>query len=181
MTAAIDLVGQMAPIRVKLDRGIDRRQPCCSNIAIIAPGKPPHVAELKCKTCGKHRGWLRAEALTFIESLAQQWSAPVEPIILRDTTIGDHQMTTERKFESKPNSGVLFKNTQKHDHRDTDYKGSVNVEGREFWLNAWVNTSKQTGQKYIRLLLKLKTEDAATADAERAKSTTADFNDDLPF
>ena len=36
MSTAIDLVGQMAPMRVRLDRDIDRRKPCHDNIAVIS-------------------------------------------------------------------------------------------------------------------------------------------------
>jgi hypothetical protein len=61
MTAALDLIHLMAPQQVQLDRGIDRQKPCHDNIAIIASGKGPHAAELKCEACGQHRGWLRAD------------------------------------------------------------------------------------------------------------------------
>ena len=170
---AIDLVGQMAPMQVRLDREIDRREPCHGNIAIIALGKPPHVAEMKCESCGKHRGWLRAEALTFIESLAQQWSAPVEPIILRDTTIGDHIME-KKQYDY---SGILFKNEDKTNERDRDYQGSLTVNGVEFWLSAWI----KQGQRGKFLSLALKPKDAATAGTEKTKSTTAEFNDEIGF
>lgn len=178
MSATVDLVGQMAPMRVRLDRGSDRAKPCHDNIAIVGPGKPPHAAELRCATCNAHRGWLRAEALTFVETLAQRFGASTEPIILRDTTIGDHQMTTERKFESKPNSGALFRNTRKHSDTDADYFGSVNLEGREFRISAWLNVSKQSGQKYMRLAIKPK-DDAKTTAAPNAGGR--DFDDSIPF
>ena len=37
---------------VRLDRAIDRREPCCSNIARLHPGKAQHAAELRCAECG---------------------------------------------------------------------------------------------------------------------------------
>lgn len=72
MIAALDIVGMMAPMRVRLDRDVDRRKPCHDNIAVIRPGRGPHAAELRCAKCNSHRG-LRAEALTFIENLAQRF------------------------------------------------------------------------------------------------------------
>jgi hypothetical protein len=42
----------------KLDRKIDRKEPCCKNFTIVHTGKGPHSAELRCKACGKHRAWL---------------------------------------------------------------------------------------------------------------------------
>jgi hypothetical protein len=173
---AIDLVGQMAPMRVRLDRSIDRQKPCCGNVAIIRPGKGPHAAELRCESCSAHRGWLQAEALAFVESLTQRFGAPVEPLILRDTTIGDHTMTTERKFESKPNSGALFRNNEKAKDTDRDYYGTVNVNGTEFWASGWINTSKK-GTKYLSLSLKLK-DDAKLA---AKKPLADDMSDSIPF
>jgi uncharacterized protein (DUF736 family) len=56
------------------------------------------------------------------------------------------------------NRGVLFKNDRKisgDDPKLPDYTGSVNFDGRELWLNAWIKTSK-TGSKYMSLSLKPK-------------------------
>jgi hypothetical protein len=36
------------------------------------------------------------------------------------------------------NRFALFKNTNKRDDKDADYSGSVNIDGREFWLNGWI-------------------------------------------
>jgi hypothetical protein len=42
---------------------------CCSDIAVIHPGKGPHAGELRCVGCGKHAGWLSKEAATWLSSL----------------------------------------------------------------------------------------------------------------
>lgn len=34
--------------------------------------------------------------------------------------------------------GVLFKNDRKQQETHPDYKGSVQVEGNEYWLSAWI-------------------------------------------
>jgi hypothetical protein len=46
---------------VRLDREIDRQKPCHGNIAIIYRGKGPHLGELRCKECDRHRGWIAKE------------------------------------------------------------------------------------------------------------------------
>lgn len=38
------------------------------------------------------------------------------------------------------NRGVLFKNDRKEQDTHADYKGTINVNGVEFWLNAWIKT-----------------------------------------
>ena len=40
------------------------------------------------------------------------------------------------------NRGVLFKNDRKESERHPEYKGSINVDGQEFWLSAWLKDGK---------------------------------------
>ena len=72
-------------------------------------------------------------------------------------------------------SGVLFRNERKESDRHPDYKGSAQVAGVQYWLSAWINTSK-AGQKYMAL--KLSPKDAAPAAAPPAPT---DFDDEIPF
>lgn len=46
------------------------------------------------------------------------------------------------------NSGVLFEN---EDTSKSDFSGSININGEEFWLNAWNKTSRKTGRNFISL------------------------------
>lgn len=53
------------------------------------------------------------------------------------------------------NSGLLAKNDKQGNEARPDYRGSINVEGREYWLSAWIKTgrdsTKLAGQKYMSL------------------------------
>lgn len=82
------------------------------------------------------------------------------------------------------NSGALFKNDRKQKETEPDYKGTINIEGVEFYLSAWVNESARTGQKYFALKATPKAATApatTTAPAQPQTSTIADPVDDLPF
>lgn len=79
------------------------------------------------------------------------------------------------------NRGALFKNTKKEDERHADYNGSVNVDGKEYWLNAWINESKD-GKKYMSLSVKPK--EAVTQAARQAVNETPAVtvdDDSIPF
>jgi uncharacterized protein (DUF736 family) len=52
------------------------------------------------------------------------------------------------------NRGVLFKNEKEKDSQP-DYKGTLNVEGKEYELAAWIKVSKKE-TKYMSLSVKPK-------------------------
>jgi len=75
------------------------------------------------------------------------------------------------------NSGALFKNDKKETDKHPDYRGQINVGGIDYWLSAWLKTSKN-GQKYMSLAVKLKEQ----RDAEAPKAAPQpDFDDGIPF
>jgi uncharacterized protein (DUF736 family) len=73
------------------------------------------------------------------------------------------------------NRGSLFKNDRKDDAKFPDYKGSLNVDGVEYWLSAWIKVSKD-GAKFMSLSIKNKSDNAP------AKPKKAEFDDsEIPF
>jgi hypothetical protein len=70
---------------------------------------------------------------------------------------------------SNENSGLLAKNDKQGNESRPDYRGSINVDGREYWLSAWIKTgrdgTKLAGQRYMSLSVKPKDEQAAYAPA----------------
>ena len=83
------------------------------------------------------------------------------------------------------NRGVLFKNENKAEDRDPDYRGNINVGGQEFWLDSWINTAKKDGRKFMSLRVKAKMarEQGAPANppAQKAEAPKDDFDDSIPF
>ena len=70
------------------------------------------------------------------------------------------------------NRGVLFKNEKREKDTHPEYTGTINVDGVEYWLSAWV---KEGGKgKFFSLSVKAK-EDKAKPAAKK------DLTDEVPF
>ena len=78
------------------------------------------------------------------------------------------------------NSGALFKNDKREKETQPQYKGSVDVEGKEYWVSSWVNESKN-GAKYFSLKLTAKEEQVQQPVQQVQQATPESFDDDLPF
>jgi hypothetical protein len=75
----------------------------------------------------------------------------------------------------RDNSGVLFKNDKKEQEKHPDYKGSIMVDGNEYWLSAWIKDGK-TG-KFMGLAVSPK-----DGQPPATKSMPSDLkDDDIPF
>lgn len=60
------------------------------------------------------------------------------------------------------NQGALFENRNRQSDRSPDYKGTLNVDGTEYWVSAWVKTSRK-GEDYISMSVTPKEEQTAPA------------------
>lgn len=49
------------------------------------------------------------------------------------------------------NKGVLFKNDDKVNEKQPDYSGKIDIEGKTYWLSAWVREAKSSGKKFFSL------------------------------
>jgi uncharacterized protein (DUF736 family) len=79
------------------------------------------------------------------------------------------------------NSGALFKNDDKSNERHPDYKGSLNVNGVDFWISSWLKTSK-AGAKYMSLSVTPKNANNTRAPVQSKSAPAAEeFDDSLPF
>jgi len=80
----------------------------------------------------------------------------------------------------KNNSGFLFKNDRKQQEKQPDYTGTLNIEGKDFWLSGWIKEGKNG--KFLGLAFSPKDPQAPpkTNTFERPKATNFD-DEDLPF
>jgi hypothetical protein len=69
------------------------------------------------------------------------------------------------------NRGVLFnERDRKQTEKDRDYSGRINIAGQDYWLSAWLKTSKK-GLKFLSL----------SATPMEPQATEVDINDANPF
>lgn len=84
------------------------------------------------------------------------------------------------------NKGVLFKNEDKKADTHADYRGQINIDGREFWLDAWIKSSK-AGKKYMSLSIKPKMAQEHAGATRNPPARQPDpppqheLDDDIPF
>ena len=76
------------------------------------------------------------------------------------------------------NSGALFINDRRQNENQPNAKGSVNIDGVEYWVSAWTKTSK-AGQKFQSLSFTRKEQAPAPQPQKPAFNDIND--DDLPF
>ena len=80
------------------------------------------------------------------------------------------------------NSGALFKNEDKDEAHPNwaDYQGSIDVEGTEYWISAWLRTGKKSGKKFMSLTVKTKEANKAPQQSQISPPVD-DLSDDIPF
>jgi hypothetical protein len=86
----------------------------------------------------------------------------------------DQERTNEMRDQfDNTNRGVLFnERDKKQTDKDRDYGGSININGTEYWLSAWLRTSKK-GLRFLSLSIRPK--------AVESQPAQIDLEDSVPF
>lgn len=59
------------------------------------------------------------------------------------------------------NKGTISKNARKESDSHPDIAGSINIEGRDFWISGWLKKNSRDGSSFYSLSVKPKQERAA--------------------
>jgi hypothetical protein len=78
------------------------------------------------------------------------------------------------------NRGAIWKNRDKTEDRHPDFKGSLNVEGTEYWVSAWKRKEGEPGNKPA-LSFSIKPKEERQPQAQERKSHAQDMDDEIPF
>lgn len=83
-----------------------------------------------------------------------------------------------------PNSGILRKNTDRKSDKHAHYRGSAEVDGQEYWLDAWINNPPD-GEPYMKLSFKPREARPSVPNTDRGtvgQRALADaLDDEVPF
>jgi len=89
------------------------------------------------------------------------------------------------------NRGQIWPNDKKEKDTHPDFKGSINVEGKEYWVSAW-KRKPDANPKAPSLSFSIQSKDEAFSKADNVAGVSApnapstdsyndDFDDSIPF
>lgn len=85
------------------------------------------------------------------------------------------------------NSGILSKNDRREKDTHPEYTGTINVDGVDYWLSAWVKERKDGSGKFFSLSVRPKEQRQPSPrqqapEQRNPKGVAPDFDDsDIPF
>ena len=78
------------------------------------------------------------------------------------------------------NRGQIWKNEDKQKDTHPDFKGSLNVDGVEYWVSAW-KRKPDANPKAPALSISIKLKEDKPQRQEPQNASCDDFDDDIPF
>jgi len=82
------------------------------------------------------------------------------------------------------NRGILSRNDRKTEDKHPDHKGTINVDGVEYWIDGWIKERKDGSGRFFSLSVKPK--DAPRSEHARGRRSAppkggSDLDDEIPF
>lgn len=82
----------------------------------------------------------------------------------------------QRKQYDDTNKGVIFPNDRKETEKQPDFKGSINIEGRDYWISGW----KKSGKKGPLVSLSVQAKQEQRERQHQQRAPQRDPFDDAP-
>lgn len=86
------------------------------------------------------------------------------------------------------NSGALFKNKNKKEMADTkdtsnwpEYQGKLNVDGKDFFISAWIKKPKKGGDTFMSLSIQPANNSGGKGGGSKKEEPENFDDDELPF
>jgi hypothetical protein len=76
-------------------------------------------------------------------------------------------------YEQRDGQGSLFKNDEKKTDKHPDYRGDCMIDGKKFWLSAWIKTGKNG--KFMSLAIQPKEENGKRQAGKQQEDSEIPF------
>lgn len=76
------------------------------------------------------------------------------------------------------NSGIISRNDKGDNPNRPDYKGSLDVEGVQYWIAGWVRKRNSDGRPFLSIRIEKKEKQAAPS---QPPENDTDADEQLPF
>lgn len=76
-------------------------------------------------------------------------------------------------YQTRDNSGSLFKNEEKRSENGPDYSGSCVIDGADYFFDAWLKTA-ESGRRWMSFSFKKKDKQSATTPQRQTPRTHGD-------
>jgi len=86
-------------------------------------------------------------------------------------------------WETRDNTGSLFRNDRKEEEAHADYRGEARIDGVDYWMNGWLKESAK-GTKWMSFSFKRKEKQASSKPGLRVvggNDGKPPYNDEIPF
>lgn len=78
------------------------------------------------------------------------------------------------------NRGALWKNDKRKNERSPVYTGTINVDGVDYYLNAWPGEKGKPNAPVLKFSVKRK-DNPSQSNYAATSQPAPDFDDDIPF
>jgi hypothetical protein len=86
----------------------------------------------------------------------------------------------ENEFDDT-NEGTLSPVKEKTEDWHADFNGSINIEGKWFWLNGYKRKNKGTGEGFLKVKIGAPKKPKVDVESDKPKPKTLDDFDDISY
>jgi hypothetical protein len=124
--------------------------------------------------------WLAAKHKQLNELRYQRSIAFQQPIAGLDPAVANQQGSFPMAYDNNL-SGALFKNKKKEKPSHPDYRGECEIEGRKYWISAWLKKSEKSGETYMSLSFREVEEQRQQSAPPQRQERDYSRDSDIPF
>ena len=83
-------------------------------------------------------------------------------------------MANSNHGQTATNKGRIFRNKEPKNSDSPSHIGTLEIENKTYWVNAWVSTAKTTGERYFSISV-------SPMQTKKVIEQKNEFNDEIPF